>query len=275
MEPLDGSKETRAQHTAHSTATISIKKDHLFVLLAVGFLVIGFAGGYFVNDFTGGGTTTQNTTNPNPTQPTQPQQPPSPEEITFAIEADDPVMGDANAPLTIVEFSDPSCPFCGGAAGLNEQVVQYLQGKDSTWQAPEPGIIENYVKTGKARLVFKYFPGHGTGAEAMKLALCANEQGKFWEAHDIFFSNQDKMENITALEDLMSGIDSIDAAKLIECYDSDKYADKLTADTSEGQAAGMQGTPTFFIGNEEDGYVKVTGAQSFTTIKTTIDAALA
>ena len=272
MEPLDGSKETPAQHAAHSNATISIKKDHLLVLLAVGFLVIGFAGGYFVNDFTGGGTTTPPTTNQTP--PTQPAQP-SPEEISFVIAADDPVMGEANAPLTIVEFSDPSCPFCGGAAGMNEQVVQYLQSKDATWQAPEPGIIENYVKTGKAKLVFKYYPGHGTGVEAMKLALCANEQDKFWEAHDIFFSNQDKMNDTAALESLMGAIPGIDAAKLTECYDAKKYDSKLTDDTAEGKAAGMQGTPTFFIGNEQSGYVKITGAQSYTTIKQTIDAALA
>lgn len=263
MEPLDGSKETHAEHIAHSTATISIKRDHLFVILAIGLLVIGFVGGYFVNDITGaGGGTTPNTNQTNAL-------------VQVNIDANDPVMGQANAPLTIIEFSDPSCPFCGAASGHNQEVIQYLQSKDSTWTAPEPGIINDYVKTGKVKLIFKYFPGHGTGAEAMKLALCANEQGKFWEAHDIFFSNQDKMENVTALESLMGAIDGMDAAELKECYDAKKYDNALQEDIAAGQAADMKGTPSFYIGTDENGYEAIVGAQSYVTLKQAIDAALA
>jgi protein-disulfide isomerase len=109
----------------------------------------------------------------------------------------------------------------------------------------------------------------------MKLALCANEQGKFWDAHEIFFSNQDKMNDNATLESLMGNITGIDAAKLTECYDAKKYDNALQEDIAAGQAAGMQGTPSFYIGNEESGYVKVTGAQSYTTMKQVIDAALA
>jgi len=271
MEPLDGSKETPAQHVAHSTATISIKKDHLLILLAVGLLVVGFAGGYFVNDFTGAG---GGTPSPNPNTNQTPNNQVN-ELVTVNIDATDPILGQATAPLTIIEFSDPSCPFCGAAAGLNQEVIQYLQQKDPTWIAPEPNIVKDYVDTGKAKLVFKYYPGHGTGAEAMKLALCANEQGKFWDAHEIFFSNQDKMNDNATLESLMGNITGIDAAKLTECYDAKKYDNALQEDIAAGQAAGMQGTPSFYIGNEESGYVKVTGAQSYTTMKQVIDAALA
>ena len=270
MEPLDGSKETHAQHVAHSTATISIKKDHLLVLIAVGLLVVGFAGGYFIHDFTGGGTTTPPTTNP-----TNTTTPPTNALVQVSIDASDPVMGDAKAPLTIIEFSDPSCPFCGAAAGFNQEVIQYLQQKDATWIAPEPGIITDFVKTGKAKLIFKYYPGHGTGAEAMKLALCANEQSKFWEAHDIFFSNQDKMNDTAALEGLMGNIAGIDATKLKACYDAKKYDDALQADIDAGQAAGMQGTPSFYIGTEKAGYKAVVGAQSYKTLQATLNAALA
>ncbi len=257
-----------------SKRTITIKRDHFFIGFAIALLVIGFAVGYEYHTFKtpGGGTTIPA---PNPTNTTQQPTQPTNAPVQVAIDASDPVMGKADAPLTIIEFSDPSCPFCGGAAGLNQEVVQYLQGKNPAWVAPEPGIIKDYVETGKAKLIFKYFPGHGTGAEAMKLSLCANEQNKFWEAHDIFFSNQDKMENVTILESLMSAIDGIDAAKLAECYDANKYDAALQEDIAAGQAAGMQGTPSFYIGTAKDGYVAVVGAQSYTALKQKLDAALA
>jgi protein-disulfide isomerase len=267
-------EEKLQHHTTHSEpkAVITIRKDQFLIGFAIAMLVVGFAGGYFIHDFTGGGTTTQPTPQANTTQ--QPTQNPA-APVKVSIDATDPVMGSADAKLTIIEFSDPSCPFCGGASGFNQQVVQYLQGKDPTWTAPEPGIITDFVKTGKVKLIFKYYPGHGSGAEAMKLALCANEQGKFWEAHDIFFSNQDKMNDTAALEGLMGNISGIDATKLKGCYDAKKYDDALQADIAAGTAAGMQGTPSFYIGTEKAGYKAVVGAQSYKTLKTTIDAALA
>ncbi len=105
------------------------------------------------------------------------------------LAADDPVKGNKDAGVTIIVFSDPSCPFCAAAAGAPE-MVSYMQSRSPSWQPPVPGIMEEYVDTGKVKIVFKYFPGHGSGKTAMKALWCANEQGKFWELHDLVFANQ-------------------------------------------------------------------------------------
>lgn len=111
-----------------------------------------------------------------------------------ALAADDPVKGDKNAPVTIIVFSDPSCPFCAAAAGAPE-MVSYMQSRSPSWQPPVPGIMKEYVDTGKVKIAFKYFPGHGLGKTAMKVLWCANEQGKFWELHDLVFANQEAISD--------------------------------------------------------------------------------
>jgi len=242
--------------------TISLKKEHFFYILAALFLVIGFAGGYFIHNITGagGGTITPTPENNEP--------------VAVTIDASDPVLGNPNAPLTIIEFSDPSCPYCAAAAGQNQEVIHYLQSKDSTWIPPVPNIIKDYVATGKVKLIFKYFPGHGTGTEAMEIALCANEQNKFWQVSDLFFANQGSMGNVSQLGTIASSVSGVDSQKLKACYDSKKYESALQEDMQEGQKVGVSGTPGFFIGNDKDGYEAIIGAQSYPAFKQAIDAAL-
>lgn len=188
--------------------------------------------------------------------------------VDLKIEADDPVKGDKDAPVTIIEFSDFSCPYCAAVNGNNQLVIDSLKSSNPSWVAPVPKIMADYVKTGKVKLVFKYFPGHGTGVEAMKLALCANEQGKFWELHDAFFANQDQLQNVAQLKDLASKA-GVDITLLNKCYDDGKYDDKLEQDFAEGKTAGVSGTPAFFINGE-----LITGAQSYSVFKDAIDSAL-
>ena len=202
--------------------------------------------------------------------PTQQQAAPTQQKVNVAI-GDAPVKGKADAKVTIIEFSDPSCPFCGAATGGNAQVVAYLQQRDSSWTAPVPGIMKDYVDTGKVKIAFKYFPGHGKGADAMKIMWCSNDQGKFWEVHDKMFANQDKMEagDTAGLKKL--AVDAgVDSAKLESCLSSGKYDAKLQSDMAEGRSAGVSGTPAFIINGQ-----MVVGAQSYTDMKQVIDAALA
>ncbi len=195
--------------------------------------------------------------------------PPAAETSVPALEVGDaPVKGNDDAPITIVEFSDFSCPFCGAASGKTESAVEYMKSRDSSWEAPIPKIIEEYVDTGKARLVFKYFPGHGAGEDAMKVAWCADEQGKFWEVHDVFFENQNLIEDAEKLKELAVEA-GVDRAKLEECYESGRYDGGLASDTNEGRAAGVSGTPTFFINGKV-----VSGAQSFSVFRQMIEAEL-
>ena len=184
---------------------------------------------------------------------------------------DAPVKGDPDAPVTIIEFSDFSCPFCGGATGGNAEVVEYLKRGSPSWEAPVPKIMEEYVESGQVKFVFKYFPGHGTGQDAMKLSWCADAQGKFWEVHDIYFENQDLVEDYDELIRL-AGEAGADMAKLEACYNanSDAFDDRLAEETAEGRAAGVRGTPGFIVNGQ-----LVSGAQSFDAFEDIIEAELA
>jgi|SaaInlStandDraft_4_1057021.scaffolds.fasta_scaffold16076_2 protein-disulfide isomerase len=166
---------------------------------------------------------------------------------------DDAVKGDANAPVTIVEFSDYECPFCG----------KYVQ---ETY----PSIVNEYINTGKVKYVFRDFPlsFHQNAQKASEAAECAGEQGKYWEMHDYLFANQDYLavENLKGYaKDL-----GLDTAEFNDCLDSGKFADEVEADLLDGQAYGVSGTPAFFINGK-----LISGALPFAAFKAEIDAALA
>jgi protein-disulfide isomerase len=182
-----------------------------------------------------------------------------------------PVKGSKSAKVDIVVFSDPSCPFCGGAAGMNKEVVDYLKSRSPSWTPSVPNIIKDYVDTGKARISFKYFPGHGKGIEAMEMMWCANEQGKFWEMHDVMFANQNLMEkgDVAGLKAAAETVSGLDKTAFETCIAGDKYAAQYDADTQEGSQYGVQGTPAFFINGN-----LVEGAVPYSQIKTVIDKEL-
>jgi len=182
------------------------------------------------------------------------------------ISADnDPIIGDPNAEITIIEFSDFQCPFC---ARFNTQTL--------------PSIFEEYISQGKVKLVFRDFPIqsiHPNALPASVAAECANEQGKFKEMHDKLFDNQNqwnKQETVDALSlfkqyALEMKLDS----KIFEsCLDNGKYIDEIRKDLKDGQDYGVSGTPGFFIGNEKVGYIELKGAQPFESFKKVIDKQL-
>lgn len=164
--------------------------------------------------------------------------------------ADAPSKGPANAPVTIIEFSDFQCPFCSRGKATMDQVV-------STYGD-------------KVRLVFRNFPlsFHQNAEKAAEAAQCANEQGKFWEYHDILFANQGAL----AVENLKQyAVDlKLDTAKFNSCLDSGKYAAKIQTDISDGQAAGVRGTPAFYINGRS-----ISGAQPFENFQKVIEEELA
>jgi protein-disulfide isomerase len=175
-----------------------------------------------------------------PSQPsakaTQPQQ-----QITEAGIDDDHIFGDENAPVTIIEFSDYECPFCG-----------------RFYQQTLPQIKSNYIETGKVRLVYRDFPlsFHPNAQKAAEAAECAGEQGKYFEMHDRLFE-----------KGVSGGVDSfkqyaaelgLNADTFNVCLDSGQMASEVQKDFADGQAAGVTGTPGFFINGK-----LVEGAQPF------------
>ena len=120
-----------------------------------------------------------------------------------------------------------------------------------------PQIEKDYIDTGKIKYTFMDFPlpMHGQAMKASEAALCAGDQGKFWEMRDRLFANQ----NALAPEALLKHAEALglDAAQFKECLDSGKQAAQIKATMAEGQKAGITGTPGFLLGFvEADGKVK-------------------
>jgi protein-disulfide isomerase len=167
-----------------------------------------------------------------------------------ALAATDPSVGNASAPVTIVEFSDFQCPFCQSVAPTLKRVR------------------ETYGD--KVRIVWKDFPLtqiHPQAFKAGEAAHCAGEQGKFWEYHDRLFANQQALQPA----DLKKyGADlGLDAAKFNACVDSSKYGDRVRAGVEQGSKLGVNSTPTLYI----NGRV-LSGAQPYETFVTVIDEEL-
>ncbi len=180
-----------------------------------------------------------------------------------------PALGDQNAPLTIYEFSDFSCPYCSAAAGYNPEVAQQFLQKNPSWEPAVPNIIKEYVNSGKVKLVFKYFPGHGTGKSAHQVALALNEQNLFWKFHDKAFANQNDVASLTKMKDLAKSLGA-DMNKLdADLSKNNYYNAQLDEDYAMGLSQKVSGTPTFIINGR-----LIEGAQPFSSFKSIIDAEL-
>lgn len=149
------------------------------------------------------------------------------EPLRVDVEATGPSKGPADAPVTIVEFSDFQCPFCSRLVPTLDQVM-----------AKYPNQV---------RLVFRQFPLsiHPFAPKAAEAALCANEQGKFWEMHDAMFHDQQGLA-VEALNAKAVQL-GLDAGKFHSCLDQGKFRATVMSDTSAGEAAGVNSTPAMFI----------------------------
>lgn len=196
-----------------------------------------------------------------PSQPAR-QAPAKPEvkEVVVSID-DDPIKGDPKAPVTIVEFSDYECPFCKRS---HDNVISRIE--------------EEYIDTGKVRLVFRDYPlgFHPNAVPAALAANCGGEQGKYWEVHEFLFANPDKLST-QAVSDASDQL-GLDKAKFDACVSDKDKEDEITADFEEGQKYGVTGTPSYFIGLTEDGDeitgTFVRGAQPFQVFQKHIDEKL-
>ncbi len=174
-----------------------------------------------------------------------------------------PARGDAKAKVTIVEFSDFECPYCGRYARETYAQIQH-----------------EYVDTGKVRYVFRNLPLENLHPQAFGAAVageCARAQGKFWEMHDRMFVNQRALIPPALFKSAETL--GLDAAAFQQCFASDAPKKKVRQDIADAEALGSNATPAFFFGVEEkDGKVRVlqrlVGAKTFAVFKTTLDTIL-
>ncbi len=190
------------------------------------------------------------------------------EEPRFNVSIDDdPSIGPKNAGVVVVEFSDFECPYCGAAAGTNSEVITSLKSQLPTWSAPEPSLIE-LAEEGKILLVFRDLPLaiHENAQKAAEAGECADEQGLFWEMHELLFNNQDDL-SIESIKEYAKSITGLDADTFNECLDSGVMAEEVSKDVSDADLLSQEivkaggrpiGTPVFFVNG-----LLVSGAQPF------------
>ena len=168
-----------------------------------------------------------------------------------AVEATGPARGPADAPITIIEFSDYQCPFCRRAEPTVQQVLAEYEGK--------------------VRFVFRHFPLdriHPQARGASEAAACAAEQGKFWEYHAELFVEGVQLDR--AGLDAVAAKTGLDPAAFKDCVDTRKTQALVEADLKAGEAAGVSGTPAFFING-----IPLRGALPLDDFKKVIDEELA
>ncbi|MEA3335662.1 MAG: thioredoxin domain-containing protein [Chloroflexota bacterium] len=189
----------------------------------------------------------------------QPQaEAPPPEPFDISIEGA-AIKGDPNAPMTIIEYSDYQCPFC------SRFVLQTM-----------PALVQEYIDSGQAKLVFKDFPLtsiHPQAQKASEATRCVREltgnDDSYWAMHDLLFEGQQEWGNSRAPEIFAGYAEQLGVARddFSACLESGQFADAVKADLEEGVALGVRGTPTFFLNGQA-----FVGAQPITNFRQAIAA---
>jgi protein-disulfide isomerase len=234
----------------------------LQILAAAVFFLMGAAmGGMYVKiqylEGKGGAVGTGGSIAQNPAEQAAPAEPALPSEINIGVKPEDATLGNPNAELTVIEFADFQCPFCGR---WHEDVF--------------PELKKDYIDTGKVRFVYKNLAFLGKESEdAANAALCAKEQGKYWEYHEKLYTSQNGENQGAFAIDILKkwGAElGLNAAQFNNCVDSGKYASQVDADTAEANSNGLNSTPSTLVGTKP-----IIGAQPYATFKTAIEEALA
>jgi len=173
-----------------------------------------------------------------------------------------PILGDLNAPLTMVEFGDYQCTFC-----------------KKFFHETEKSILTNYVETGKVKILFKDFivvPGNDS-VNAANAAHCANDQEMFWQYHSTLYNNWDGegtgWASFERLHQFASTL-GLDMDKFSECVSKSKWKELVDSSIVDGRTLGVSATPTFFIIDQNNKVLKITGAQHYDVFQEVFDSLL-
>ncbi len=225
---------------------ITVSKDVLYgsIIVVLALLLVGsiITHGYGIIPCEAAAEPAKPQAEPEPSVPApapepEPTEPAAPEAIpTLTVDlGTNPALGDEDAPVAIIEFSDFQCPFCGKL--YNEAGAQ---------------VRANYVETGKVRHYFNDFPlpFHPNAGPTSLASRCAGAQGQFWEMHDKLFDTQSEwspLENVTPIMKEYAADLGLDTTQFNDCYDAVDYLSEIQAAYTAGQRAGVQGTPSSFI----------------------------
>ena len=161
-----------------------------------------------------------------------------------------PILGNPNAPVTLVEFGDYQCHFC-----------------NVFFHSTEDSILKNYIETGKVRMIFKDFNIIGPDSiNASHGAHCANDQKLFWEYHDILYTNWTGENNGWASSENLGKFAQeigLDMDKWTECMINADHSQVILASNKDAKSLELTGTPAFFIIGPDGKTTRVFGAQPF------------
>lgn len=250
------------------------------VLILAGFIMAG-AMGYLFNEVNNLKKDTKTVV-----QPDQQPSAPAPKKVELSqikdlFNKDVIKFGNSDSKVIFVEASDPSCPYCHVAGGLNAELntqigPQFKLVKDGgTYVAP---VLEmkKLVDQGKASFVWIYTNGHGNGELATKALYCAHEKGKFWQAHDLMMTakgyaliNDVVKNDVSNAPKLVDFLKPANVPDLLSCLESGKYDGRLSSDSSIAASLGISGTPGFYV-NENN----FAGAYSYKDLESVVTSAL-
>ncbi len=185
----------------------------------------------------------------------------SQQKAQLEFENGSPILGSESAPVTIVEFGDYQCEAC----------YHWFHNTRAT-------LIDNYIETGKAKLIFVDLPFLGRDSpKAAHASYCAEDQGKYWEYHETLYNFQEAIDNGWASKDrLVSFAFNLDMNmdEFNDCMDSSKYAKRVKANYDESQRFGAEATPTFLIISPDGAVKKITSAQPYSVFSQVIEPML-
>lgn len=184
--------------------------------------------------------------------------------VKVALRSDEPVLGNKNAKVTVIEFGDFQCPYC-----------------KSFFQQTFSDLKTKYIDTGKIAYIFRHFPLtqiHINAEISAQAAECANLQGKFWQFHDLLYTNgqsdgtgldKASLEKYADSLGLNNGTFGFGKNKFNQCLEGNATKATVDADQAEGTKDGVNGTPSFFINGQ-----LLVGAQPASAFEQAIEAAL-
>ena len=191
----------------------------------------------------------------------KPSQAENPKTISLSVlmENASPLLGDPSAPITIIEFGDYQCFFC-----------------NKFFHETENQILENYIKTGKAKMLFKDFTIIGQDSvTAAHSSHCAGEQGKFWEYHDTLYNNWTGENNGWASPENQIKFANelgLDIESFTECTSSGRYMEMIQTSAEDAKTVGFTGTPGFIIVGANNKMAKIPGAQPYDVFAKILDS---
>jgi len=170
-----------------------------------------------------------------------------------------PILGSPDAPITIIEFGDYQCSQCY-----------------NWYHNTKPAIVENYIETGKANLVFVDLAILGRDSlKAAAASYCAEEQGQYWEFHDLLYVSQEGIDDGWANSERLNAFAfslGLDMDMFENCTESGKFNKRVQFNINEAKKQGASGTPTFVIVNSNGQQQKIAGAQPFSVFEKIFDS---